>query len=459
LSIAHLARTRSCEQCDALAEKSESFGFSNNEVFAMTKKATKKKAGRRLPTLRVHKQSQRCYGTFSGETVWFGLRSDPGTQARFDAYLAEWLVRGRKPADTRNQNDLTVRSMVGRYLLHLEDEHDAVWHANNDARFKYALDALVRLHGSTKAADYGPLKLKALREHIASAKRKDGQPKLAVVTVNERVLIIRNAFQWAASEELVPPVVIEGLRAVRQLRKSKPGVRAPRVVEPVDRASVDATLPHLSGPIAALVELMWHTGARPSELFGLCPADIDRSEKVWEAELTEHKTARKGKRRTLMFGPAAQRVIEPFLLRPANRALFRPAEAMEELRRELRANRKTPPWKSHEERYARERAERPDRVFNETYNADSFRKAVQRGVQAENAKRRRRNKKHEDREPIPMLAMWHPYRLRHAAATRIRREHGIEAARVLLGHSSATMTEVYAEADMLAAAKVVEQAG
>ena len=58
-----------------------------------------------------------------------------------------------------------------------------------------------------------------------------------------------------------------------------------------------------------------------------------------------------------------------------------------------------------------------------------------------------------------MLAMWHPYQLRHSAATRIRREHGIEAARVLLGHSSATMTEVYAEADMLAAAKVVELAG
>ena len=57
------------------------------------------------------------------------------------------------------------------------------------------------------------------------------------------------------------------------------------------------------------------------------------------------------------------------------------------------------------------------------------------------------------------FARWHPYRLRHSAATRIRAQHGIEAARVLLGHTSAGMTEVYAEADLEHAAKVALQTG
>ena len=40
---------------------------------------------------------------------------------------------------------------------------------------------------------------------------------------------------------------------------------------------------------------------------------------------------------------------------------------------------------------------------------------------------------------------WHPNQLRHTFATRVRKEHGLEAAQVLLGHSRADVTQVYAE--------------
>ena len=54
---------------------------------------------------------------------------------------------------------------------------------------------------------------------------------------------------------------------------------------------------------------------------------------------------------------------------------------------------------------------------------------------------------------------WHPHQLRHNAATRLRKEFGIEAARVVLGHSSAAVTEVYAEIDTLKAAEIMVQVG
>ncbi len=120
----------------------------------MTKKRaakTTKSAGRRVPVLRVHKQSQRCYGRFSGQEVWFGARTGPATQNRFDAYLAEWLARGRKLEQVRDES-LTVRSLAACYLIHLESEHDPAGHRNNGARMKYALDALLKLHGPTPAA-------------------------------------------------------------------------------------------------------------------------------------------------------------------------------------------------------------------------------------------------------------------------------------------------------------------
>lgn len=54
---------------------------------------------------------------------------------------------------------------------------------------------------------------------------------------------------------------------------------------------------------------------------------------------------------------------------------------------------------------------------------------------------------------------WHPHQLRHAAATRLRREFGIEAARVILGHSSPAMTDLYAEIDASRAQDVMARIG
>jgi integrase len=54
---------------------------------------------------------------------------------------------------------------------------------------------------------------------------------------------------------------------------------------------------------------------------------------------------------------------------------------------------------------------------------------------------------------------WHPNQLRHNAATRLRKEFGLDVARVILGHSSPVVTEVYAEVDREKALAVMEKVG
>jgi len=64
---------------------------------------------------------------------------------------------------------------------------------------------------------------------------------------------------------------------------------------------------------------------------------------------------------------------------------------------------------------------------------------------------------------------WHPHqpcpakhwrrRVRHNAATELRKEFGLEAAQILLGHSKADVTQVYAERDDNRAAAVVAKIG
>jgi integrase len=54
---------------------------------------------------------------------------------------------------------------------------------------------------------------------------------------------------------------------------------------------------------------------------------------------------------------------------------------------------------------------------------------------------------------------WHPHQLRHLRATEIRREYGLEAAQVVLGHSQANITQLYAERDLSLARKVATELG
>jgi site-specific recombinase XerC len=57
------------------------------------------------------------------------------------------------------------------------------------------------------------------------------------------------------------------------------------------------------------------------------------------------------------------------------------------------------------------------------------------------------------------LPHWHPHQLRHAKATEIRREAGLDAARAVLGHRTPVVTEVYAELDIAKAASIMEKLG
>jgi integrase len=54
---------------------------------------------------------------------------------------------------------------------------------------------------------------------------------------------------------------------------------------------------------------------------------------------------------------------------------------------------------------------------------------------------------------------WHPHQLRHNAATVLRKEYGIEVAKIILGHATLSATQVYAERDLEKAREVVSKIG
>ncbi len=246
------------------------------------------------------------------------------------------------------------------------------------------------------------------------------------------------AFKWAVGEEMVPPSVHHGLKAVNGLRRGRADVRESEPVKPVPEAFVDAIRPHVARQVWAMVELQRLTGMRPGEVRIMRGCDLDTSGKVWIYRPSEHKTEHHGRERAIHLGPQAQEVVRPWLRAELSAFLFQPREAMEEHRAKLREDRKTAVQPSQA---ARTRKKRPENAPGELYDINSYRRAITKGCKKAN------------------VPNWHPHQLRHNAATRLRKEFGLDTARAVLGHSSTAVTEIYAELDRDKAAEAMARVG
>ena len=394
----------------------------------------------KTPTLRRHRRSGHGYARLDGRQVWFGPYEDPETHRRFARTLAEWVANGRR-LPTKPQGHLhQVADIVGGYLEYAER-----YYSGPDGRptrevenLRDAVRPLLGLYGTLPSEEFGIRQLKTLREQLILR-------GLARKTINDRVNRVVRMFGWAAEEELCRPETYGVLRALRALKRGRSGAKEGKRVLPVAWDVVEAVLPHMSRQVAGILELMWHTGMRPGEACQLRAADLERAGPVWFYRPRAHKTQHLGRERVIPIGPRGQAVLRRFLARvpppDPGASLFSPREALAELRAARRAQRKTPLWPSHERSQASKRAREPKKQPSDSYCTNSLQGAVRRACK------------------LAGVPLWSPNQLRHAAATRIRKERGLEAARTVLGHASAAVTEIYAEMDTRLAAQTMAELG
>jgi integrase len=187
-----------------------------------------------------------------------------------------------------------------------------------------------------------------------------------------------------------------------------------------------------------MVEIERLTGMRPGEVCQMRTRDLDTSGKVWVYTAGSHKTEHHDRERKIYLGPRAQAALRTWLKPDLAAFLFSPREAMEERWTEQCRNRKTPLTPSQQ---SRTRKRKPKKTPGERYTPDSYRQAIVKGC---------------EKADVPA---WHPHQLRHNAATWLRKEFGLDVARVILGHSSPAVTEIYAEEDRDKAVAIMEQVG
>jgi integrase len=420
-----------------------------------------------VPALQHHKPSGRARVTINGRDHWLGKWGSTEAQNEYQRLIAEFIANGRilpaaatavqvhahnpgtpgpaaPPTAEPIPGGLTVVEVVTMYL-----EDGRISSKGPDGKFTSAYHSALqaaralRPFDDTAAAAFGPKKLGMIRDAEAASGRSR-------VGCNDLITFIRRVFKWAESQELVPRGTHNSLTTVEPLRRGRTTAPELPPVKPVGDEVVDMTLPYLPEIVADMVRLQRLTGARPGEVCRLRPMDIDRSGGDWKWVPPQHKNSWRDADRVIMIGPRARKLLERYLLRDSAAYCFSPVEAERKRSRLRRLARRSPMTPSQRARKPKRNGQRRPR---DCYDSASYRRAITRAVAALNADRK-------DKDPSSKpIEDWSPNQLRHAAATEIRKKFGLEAAQVVLGHTSADITQVYAERDQALAAEVVRQIG
>ena len=265
--------------------------------------------GHCIPKYRHYKPKNLGVVRIDGRDIYLGKYNSPESREAYNRAIAEWLTTGAVPqpatATSAGADGPTVNEIILAYLRHAGDFYRRAdgTPTGELENVKLALRPLKKLYGSTSARDFGPKALKSVRQDMINS-------KLCRRTINQRVGRIRRAFQFAVENELVPPSVHHGLKAVKGLSRGRSAAPESTAVRPVPDADVDAVRPFVSRQLWAMIELQRLTGMRSGEVAMMRTCDLDMSGKVWIYTPERHKAEHHGKERRIPLGPKAQEVVE-----------------------------------------------------------------------------------------------------------------------------------------------------
>lgn len=412
----------------------------------------------RVPKYRRHKAKGLAMVTIAGRDFYLGKYNSAASREEYRRLIAEYLQTGMAPSED-SHGTITVVEVLAAYQRFASDYYRKAGKRTREYEKVLEVAKVIRsLYGRTLATEFGPLALKTVRQAMIDA---DHSRKY----VNKSIERARRVFKWAAAEELIPSDVPQALSMVAGLKKGRTTARETAPIPPVADDVVTATLDHLPAVVADMVRLQRLTGMRPAEVCILRPCDLDRSGDVWLYRPGSHKMEHHDRERVVLIGPRSQEVLLRYLARDSEAYCFQPRDSEAKRLAERQADRQTP--LSCGNRPGTNRKRKPKRQAGECYSTCTYRRSIYRACDkafphsklgsilrasfsdAEKKQLRTWQRKQQ----------WAPNQLRHSAATEVRREFGLEAAQVILGHSAADVTQVYAERDLAKGIEVARRIG
>jgi integrase len=271
-----------------------------------------------IPKLCIDRSRNRAFCKVDGKFVALGPAGSVESQEAYGKLLAS-LARGETfeaaEASTKSKPKSSALTLNELMLRFRTDELPRYSTAEQWC-LKSATRVAREMFGATLADEFGPLKLRLVRDAMVAK----GWSRSFT---NKQVKRLRMIMRWGVSWELVSQTVADSLSTVKALEPGEtdaPESRARRAVSDVDLKLVRSKL---CKPVYQdLFDLMLLCGARPGELVGLSVGDLDRTGELWRVDLAKHKTSHKGKARTLFFNVTAQAILLKYLKAYPDAPLF-----------------------------------------------------------------------------------------------------------------------------------------
>ncbi len=323
------------------------------------------------------------------------------------AALLDELTNHPPPPPTTDATP-AVAGLVARFLAHAETSYIA--RGREVAQFRLSFRPLLRLHGATPAADFGPKALREVQaamasgswmtaEEVAKAAQRRHPIGWCRNVVNRRIVRIRTAWRWLESEQLVPPGSTAALRTMKELPRNAAHVRQTKRRTGTPWDDLLAVLPFCPPPVQMMLQIQWWSGCRSQDVRLMTAADIDTSGETWvytpALDKGDWRDGSEESPRVVYLGPECQALLTSWVDAYPGAIegyLFAP------LRRRRQA----------------------------CYTTFSYTLAVRRA---------------SDAAGVKVL----PYGGRHAAKDRVTRAAGLDAARAFLGQKSLNSTNSYGQ--------------
>lgn len=242
-------------------------------------------------------------------------------------------------------------------------------------------------------------------------------------TVNSRLGRVKAMLSWALDEALITATVKAELTQVKGVKRGRSMAKERTPVRPVDDVTIDKTIEVMMPNTADMVRVHRLTGMRPCEICAMKWRYIDTSRFPWvyrvPAEANKNSWRGEfGQPRVVCLGPRARAILEKH--RDSDTP-FSPIQAMKEFLEEKREKRVTPFYGSKKDNHDLH----TPRELSEAWCTNAYTKTIYAACRRAN------------------IANWGANRLRHAFATEVRRQFGLDAAKAVLGHTEGTVTDIY----------------
>lgn len=223
------------------------------------------------------------YARINGSRLSLGVK---GKKAKREAYNA-WHSIIANGVQEKAKGELTISELIKSFLQEAKERMSAGCLRN----YTIFADRLRVAFGNKRADELTNTKIETFT-------RK--QSEWSSTYRNQFLGFIVTLYRWAERTKIIN---VNPLQHVQRPAKSSRGVQAILTAE-----EHQTLIAHADDQFADFLQLLWHTGCRPSEIAGLTAEQIRQSTNG-VIVLNDHKSAHRGKQRMLILNDEAMSIV------------------------------------------------------------------------------------------------------------------------------------------------------